>query len=623
MEEMTTFTSDKEPLNDMLKCIRDAKVQLPEFQRGWVWDNDHIISLLASISLSYPVGAVMLLETGNPEVRFKSRAVEGLKMDVLPEPEKYILDGQQRLTSLFQALFVDAPVETKDTARKKTKRWYYMDIDKALAYPEIDREDAIISVHEDRKMRNFQGQVIADYSDMQKECAAGLFPLNDVFDTTKWMAWQKVYSQANPEIMPERFEKWNRFYMEVLQRFQLYQVPLIILKKHTPRAAICQVFEKVNTGGVSLNVFELLTAMFAADNFNLREDWEGRFTPNGTLENPGRIHHLGKYPALRSVENTDFLQVISLLSSVDRKNKDPKAAITCKKKDVLRLTLAEYKKWADPVSQGFVKAAKFMTSQKIFASRDLPYRTQLVPLTALYTLLGEKADTDTVRSKLARWYWCGVFGELYGGAIETRFAKDLVEVSDWIAGAEEPSTIVDSNFSPDRLYSLRTRNSAAYKGIHALLMLEGGLEFKTGEPFEIQSYFDDKIDIHHVFPRKYCQDRGIPRRAYDCVVNKTPLAAKTNRSVGKKAPSKYLALLEKSYGILPPRMDAILKTHLIDSQTMRKDDFEAFFQNRMEQLLDRIEKATGKHIARPVHNPDDVPGHDDEDYSNGELDEDD
>src|SRR5437870_12452124 len=104
MESMTTFDSTKESLLDLLQSIKQAKIQLPDFQRGWVWDDDHIRSLLASISLSYPIGAVMMLQTGNPEVKLMPRLVQGVEPKSV-EPERLILDGQQRLTSLLLALY--------------------------------------------------------------------------------------------------------------------------------------------------------------------------------------------------------------------------------------------------------------------------------------------------------------------------------------------------------------------------------------------------------------------------------------------------------------------------------------------------------------------------------------
>jgi len=163
MDGMTTFTSDKESLHEILKIVSDGRYQLPEFQRGWVWDDPHIISLLASVSLSYPIGAVMMLENGNPDVRFKPRPVEGVELALEREPERFILDGQQRITSLYQSLFLKRVVKTRDIRKKEIFRWYYIDMKKALDQ-NIDREDAILSIPEDRKIKNFRNEVIADYS---------------------------------------------------------------------------------------------------------------------------------------------------------------------------------------------------------------------------------------------------------------------------------------------------------------------------------------------------------------------------------------------------------------------------------------------------------------------------
>src|SRR6516162_7737232 len=104
---MSSFDSTKVALPDIIKDIVLGKVQLPDFQRGWVWDDDHVRSLLVSIARSFPVGAVMLLETGG-DVRFQVRPIENVPFDGrIPEPEKLVLDGQQRLTSLTQVIQLD------------------------------------------------------------------------------------------------------------------------------------------------------------------------------------------------------------------------------------------------------------------------------------------------------------------------------------------------------------------------------------------------------------------------------------------------------------------------------------------------------------------------------------
>lgn len=142
MDAIITFDSTKESLLAMLKDIRQGKTQLPDFQRGWIWDDDRIMSLIASISLSYPIGNVMMLQTGNEDVHFKPRLVEGVILNDPPEPERLILDGQQRLTSFLQAIYSDGPVDTKDSRGARLRRWYYIDI--ALAMKSNgDREEAI------------------------------------------------------------------------------------------------------------------------------------------------------------------------------------------------------------------------------------------------------------------------------------------------------------------------------------------------------------------------------------------------------------------------------------------------------------------------------------------------
>jgi hypothetical protein len=420
-----------------------------------------------------------------------------------------------------------------------------------------------------------------------------------VFDTAGLTNWQMKYLELDPAHIQQRLGRWNLLVSTVIQRFQQYQIPLIIMRKQTPKEAVCQVFEKVNTGGVSLTVFELLTATYAADEYNLREDWETR------------LKRLKKHKVLEGIESTEFLQAVTLLATRSRRLQsltrgialENAPGISCKRREILRLTLDEYKTWADHVTQGFEKASKLLFSLKIFSSRDLPYRTQVAPLAAILAVLGEKAETDGVRAKLARWYWCGVFGELYGSAVETQFAKDLPEFLAWLEGGPEPSAIVEANFAPDRLLTLKTRNSAAYKGLYALLLKEGGLDFRSGATIDQQSYFDEKIDIHHIFPQHWCRNNAIEPKRCDCIVNKTALSAKTNRVIGGSSPSTYLGRIQKSAGITATRMDEILESHLIASASLRADDFLSFFNAREKALLDKVEAVMGKPIARELVQP--------------------
>jgi len=587
-----SFDSTKTALHDLLVRGDSGKLQLPDFQRGWVWDDERIRSLLASVSVSFPIGAVMLLESGGEHIRFKPRPLAGTHARLREvTPETLILDGQQRLTSLYQALMSQVMVETRDAKGKPIRRWYYLDMKQAVTRDD-DREDAVLSVPEDRQVKTFGGEITLDVTTPEREYAADLFPVNRIFDSAEW---RQAYSE-HWSFDREKMRLFNDFEREVIKRFEQYQLPVIELKKQTPKEAVCLVFERVNTGGVALSVFELLTASFAADDFQLRDDWNAR---------EQRLK--GQHPVLRGLQSDDFLQAITLLVTQTRRRDalaagialDKAPGISCKRKDILKLEVTDWQAWAERVEAGFVRAARFLYGQKIFKARDLPYRTQLVPLAAMFVDLGRDGETEGARQKIARWYWCGVLGELYGGATESRFARDLPEVAAMVRGETTvPITIQESSFQPNRLLTLRTRNSSAYKGLYALLIRDGGRDFRTGEPIEAQTFFDDKVDIHHIFPEKWCKTTGIEPGTYDSVINKTALAARTNRQIGGRAPSKYLPAIEKAAGVGEVRMDEILRSHCIAPEELRTDRFGEFYAARAEALLQRIEGATGKTITR-------------------------
>lgn len=591
---MTTFDSTKRSLPELLKDITTGKIQLPDFQRGWVWDDDHVRSLLVSIARSFPVGAVMLMETGG-EVRFQTRPVEGIDPNtVTRNPDHLILDGQQRLTSLTQAVGLATPVDTRTAKGKKIRRHYYFDI--RLALEGEDRlEDAVVAVDENRRTHNnFGRDVDLDLSTRQLECEQLLFPCDKILDPSDWL--QDLF-RFNQDAMGEFLE----FQKQILGAFSAYQLPVIELKKETSKEAVCLVFEKVNTGGVQLSVFELITASYAAEGYNLRDDWYG----SDIRKVPSRKARFEEHELLKDVESTDLLQAITLLHTRERKREDIKVGktgkrvrpVSAKRASVLDLPLEAYQRWADTVERGFVEAAYFLKGECFYNRREMPYATQLVPLAAVMTLLGQHWREPRIHAKLSRWFWSGVLGELYGGAVETRIALDQEELMNWIEDdAELPRTVTDASFDPTRLESLRSRNSAAYKGINVLILREGAEDFFWKGDIQELDNQDVELDIHHIFPRAWCEARGISHRVYDAIINKTPISARTNRMIGGDAPSAYLARLQSHEQVQldGEAMNAILEGHRIPAETLRTDDFDAFYQQRKNRLLEIIEKAMGK-----------------------------
>lgn len=595
---MTTFDSTKASLNDLLREIREGKIQLPDFQRGWVWDDDHIRDLLVSIARSFPIGAVMLLEAGG-EVRFETRPVEGLE-DKIPKnqmPEKLILDGQQRLTTLTQALALEEPVHTRTAKGKKIKRHYYFDIQKAVDTPHA-LDEAVVAVDENRQLRSdFGRKVDLDLSTTELECRQLYFPCSQVMGSDDWEA-------TLHRVAPDQFGTYMAFRGQVLAAFRSYQLPVIQLSKETSKEAVCLVFEKVNTGGVQLSVFELITASYAADGYNLRDDWFG----SKVRKVESRKERLEQDPLLKGIEATEFLQAISLLYTHEVRKADVNAGktgkqvrpISAKRADVLQLPLAAWQQWADGLEKGFRDVARFLRKECFYSRRELPYSTQLVPLAAVLTRLGDRWREPRIYDKLARWFWSGVLGELYGGAVETRMANDYEELLRWFEDDDVlPRTVRDANFQPERFDTLRSRLSAAYKGIHVLVLREGSRDWFWKASIKELDTDEIALDIHHIFPRDWCEKQGIGKDRYDSLLNKTAISYKANRKIGGDAPSKYLPKIqqEKQVGLSDAEMDELLVTHALAPDLLRQDAFDDFIEDRRRGLSRLVEKAMGKAVV--------------------------
>ncbi len=603
---METFDSTKTNLYDILKDVHKGKIQLPDFQRGWVWDDNRIKGIIASVAKSFPIGAIMLLETGNESIRFKTKPVEGAPNNGT-KPELLILDGQQRITSLYQAIITNKVVTTRNAKNYEIKRWYYIDMVKALDL-DTDLEEAIFSINEKKIItENIGRDIVLDLTTEKQEFENLMYPVCMVDEYDDWRTRFSEYWDYDRE----KIKFWNEFERKIIKGFNGYQLPVIVMKRGNPKEAVCQVFEKVNTGGVSLTVFELLTASFASEEFDLKEDWakiKGSFND---------------FPVLKSTSNTDLIQAITLYSTYQRRLdhsysgvSENLPAVSAKRKEMLNLNLEDYLKYREDIKYGFIKASKILTENNIFSARDLPYTTQLISLAAILAHFKEQIDNVGYKQKLMQWFWCGVFGELYGGANETRYALDLVQVIDWILNDKgEPKTVFEANFSPSRLSTLRTRNSAAYKGIYALILSNNAKDWLSASHINMSTYFSESIDVHHIFPVAWCQklENDIPRNDFDSIINKTPLSGRTNRIVSGDAPSKYLNRLMERAAVNYDVFTQIVESHLLNIQLLESDDFYRFYNDRKERILQKIEQAMGKTIPR------DTPTEEEGQYAEDEI----
>jgi hypothetical protein len=587
MNSIGMFDNTKESLCDLLEDIHTGKVQLPDLQRSFTWCNEQIVKLIASISQSFPIGAILTIKgNNNSSFIFKPRLLEGVRLNSIPIPNSLILDGQQRLTSAYMCLRSGTAVQIRDRQTHRfQERWYYIDIPAALN-PEVDRVDAIISLPRSQMKRTNHRKI--DCTTAEKEYEQLLFPVCAIFNYVQWREGFQQYWKYDPE----KLALARQFELEIVKKFEHYQLPIIQLRPELSKVAVCQVFEDMHEMPTPMTFFDLVTACFAAEDFSLREHFAGV------------SQKLSRFGVLQGVRNTDWLSTVTLVATYHRRERFAQDNISviqlptvgCGRQNILDLELADYQQFAPMTLAGFEQSAKFLHGLGFVHPEDIAYPSQLLALASVLAIVG--LPNDLGRTQLERWWWSCAFGEVYNNWQNKRTANDTIEIPRWLAGGAIPSNIDSVHFNRDRLFQVTRRQGAIYKTLNALLRKQGAIDFLSGEIIRDVKVFDGEIESHHVFPEAWCKQQGIPAARYNCLLNRTPLKKDTNRFIGSQPPSVYLARLVDEQGISKQRLNEILRSHHIEPKTLWSDDFEAFLDSRMEDLSLLIEEMMGLKLSR-------------------------
>nr|MBC7245343.1 DUF262 domain-containing protein [Chloroflexota bacterium] len=532
----------------LLTIIEDAyhgKVVLPEFQRSFVWTRENIEELLVSILQGYFIGTFLILDTPPEQAIFPFRVVEGLEtLGAKPNNHptvRLVLDGQQRITSLFYVLY-----EPKIPLGKSQNPYrFFLRLD---ALMDGNPDDAVygVSLADRRRLAEMQamlevGNVIA-------------FPL--FRDSGKFYHW--LYNEQQKFVAQEEKDILEGFY----RRFADFMVPVVSVSPETGKENIVNIFERINRTGVSLSLFDLAVARLYLKGIDLRKLWQV-FSKNNR--------------ELAKIIKPEFvLKVIALFEGKEVR----KSALL----DVIdELEKSRFEKLWEQACSSLEKAYQRVTSPDGYgavAQRWIPYSTLLVPLAVLLHLVAEKHGGEVMYRKVDRWYWGNVFAQRYDQAVDTTTYRDVREMKEWLDGGNCPIWLENLNIEQVDLMSIQDQRSAVYRGLMCLIVLAGGRDFINGQPAVLKTCQDD-----HIFPRSEYKSEA----QVNCILNRTLISS--NQIKGNKKPSVYLPLFLKEHGGDKERLRQTLQSHLISEeaqQAMERDDFQTFIECRRRTFLNEI-----------------------------------
>ena len=547
-------------LETLLDEIHSESLGLPDFQRSYVWDPDDTVHLIASIARQYPAGSI--LTVGNAGNYFAIRKFEKAP-DNGHNPNHLVLDGQQRLTSLYHAFFGCG------------EYIFYLDINLFLEGKDLADGEVIKFQKAKKKVGTKSFREVME-SDISYQAENRVMPLSVIFGPGKnFNKWEKKFNKAIPAEEQEKLSnQMDGLGLDFVSKIERYMFPVVNLESSTPIAALCTIFETLNRRGVKLTTFELLTARFWKDGLNLRTLWEKA---------------LEDYPELTDydVEPYQVIQSISMITY-------PSAS--CKREDVLNLKATDIDNNWKLALESMVYGLQILNQDcKILNSKWLPTAGMLGPLAAVLAI-GEsfpKALKGVRKSQVVRWLWCSIFSQRYEAAANTRGEKDVNEMRTWFEDSSKtPEAISQFIFDPQSLRFVSAKNGV-YKGVICLTMKTNGgsLDFVTGAAIPQQMVTSGEVDDHHIFPKKYLMDTKqiTDKSLINCVVNRTLIDRETNKSISAKAPSVYIQSLKA------PNVGQVLESHLIphgSGSPLLTDDYEAFLEQRTQLIFAKIKEVT-------------------------------
>lgn len=558
-------------VSSIIADVQNGRYAIPIFQREFTWNRRQVEELWESIFQGFFVGSVL---TWNKTGQFHTIPVYGAP-DLSTNTE-IVLDGQQRITSLYYA--VAAPeVNLTDT---KTIR-FFVDL-KSLLDPRASSTDVVVSYYtEIAKKRG--------YLTKETQFSKKLFPITEFNnrDYGIWMNEFKAYLKDVEGISEKEADNYYRQIMNVLDHvwFQ-YKIPVVQLPTSMTLDSVAEIFEKINSKGTLLGVFDLLNARFTRYDVNLRSLWD---ESKANYENIDQMNmEIGK-------DSQKFmLQALCL----HKKG-------YCRRRELLSLDssyteLGQFQKEYFEEDWGKISEYVSKTIDKLMSQREsgfgavkfgiIPYTVTIPVIAALFYKIANREDRPKCMNKIETWYWSVVLSDSYSSSTDSKIEKDFREIQQWFDDDSLiPEMVLEQKRRFDEMNFATTRpNDSIYKLVMCLVSKKGAYDFLTHEPPEYS-----KLDDHHIFPRSREKEYA-GNTSINSILNRTLLDSETNRKfIRNQNPSDYLKEIMEKQGIQELTLRKRLATHLIPSDAfdcLLCNDYDGFIEARRNAVRNECRK---------------------------------
>jgi hypothetical protein len=524
-------------LSQLLGEMTKGSLQVPRFQREFVWPITKTRELLDSMYKEFPIGTFFLWKApqGSPQL-IRPLTELGIK---LPDPGtqvSYILDGQQRLTSLY-AVVHGVRIGSRNYGR------ICIDLDTASRYADVSDE-------------GFEEDIFTYQTP----------------DNQRYVSVQDLISDQHMTLFTSIPQQWQTAFIRAYQMFQGYPFSVVWIQEQTLADAI-DIFQRINQAGKRLSRYDLVCANVWAEDFDFRK--------RVAIQNEKFAN--AKFGALHE---TIYTQTFALVL------KD-----NCTTAGELGLDTDGIRSVWNKAIQALELAVNFAYSNLGVKRSDfLPYRGILPVLAYFFYHAPSPALTAAQRDMLWEWFWRVSLSERYSSTSPSRMAEDAQKLRGSFKGVPAlfnyPSKVTVESVLRTKMTST---TSALRNAVLCMLALHLPLNFKDGSPINLaDDFFSDlkKAERHHVFPVAYLKSQGRSGEVVHMVPNFCFIPSDLNKEISDKAPSKYLT----QYRNDNPKFAAAAESHMLPVATnaaIWNDDFEAFLHERASLLADELNRFAG------------------------------